>query len=116
MTDKDQVTITKIIEDVSGESHFVSETLGSDSVFNGEARFAFRPKGGVTDWHTTPQSLFSVVLAGTVELEVSDGEKRSFVPGDVIWNEDLYGKGHCSRVAKESDLAVAMFIFDEEGA
>ena len=116
MTDQSHVTITKITEDASGDSHFVSETLSLESQYSGQARFVTRPKGGVTDWHPTPQRLFTVILSGTIELTVSDGEVRSFGPGDVIWNEDVTGKGHCSRVGTEGDLAVAMFVLSEEDA
>ena len=35
-----------------------------------------------------------IFLSGETEIEVSDGEKRKFVPGDVLLLEDTKGHGH----------------------
>jgi hypothetical protein len=50
-----------------------------------------------TDPHNAPQRLFIVQIDGTVELEVSDGEKRVFGPGSVLFLEDMTGRGHVTR-------------------
>ena len=45
--------------------------------------------------HTAPRPLVHVVLTGTWRLQTSEGDSRSFRPGDVILAEDTSGKG-CS--------------------
>ena len=50
-----------------------------------------------TEPHNAPQRLFIVQIDGTVEVEVSDGEKRVFGPGSVLLVEDTTGKGHITR-------------------
>ncbi len=46
--------------------------------------------------HPAPQRQFVVVLEGEIEVETTDGEKRSFVPGVVGLLEDVEGRGHIS--------------------
>src|SRR5215203_1674581 len=41
-----------------------------------------------TQPHTAPQRQFGVVLEGAVEIETSDGDKRTFTPGVVALVED----------------------------
>jgi uncharacterized cupin superfamily protein len=36
------------------------------------------------------------MLEGMVEITVSDGEVRTFVPGDIVLVSDTTGKGHAS--------------------
>jgi hypothetical protein len=48
--------------------------------------------------HPAPRRQFVVVLEGEIEMETTDGEKRSFVPGVVGVLEDVEGRGHISVV------------------
>jgi len=48
------------------------------------------------DWHVTPRRQYIVLLAGFVEIQASDGESRTFGPGDIVLVEDITGKGHKS--------------------
>lgn len=50
-----------------------------------------------TEPHNAPRRLFIVQIDGSVEVEVSDGEKRGFGPGSVLLVEDTAGKGHITR-------------------
>jgi hypothetical protein len=54
-------------------------------------------KGASFDWHTAPQPQYIIYLEGEVEVEASDGEKRTFRQGDVLFATDLTGKGHITR-------------------
>lgn len=47
--------------------------------------------------HVAPRRQFAVHLEGRIEVEVSDGEVRTFGPGDVVLLEDTAGKGHVTR-------------------
>lgn len=48
-------------------------------------------------WHPEPRPEFIIRIAGDVEIECSDGEVRTFGPGDVLLVEDVTGKGHRNR-------------------
>ena len=58
-----------------------------------------------TEPHNAPRRLLIVQIDGTVELEVSDGEKRVFGPGSVLLLEDTTGKGHVTRSLKPGPRA-----------
>jgi hypothetical protein len=47
-------------------------------------------------WHTAPWSPF-LFSQGRMEIEIGDGTKRPFGPGDVVLADDLTGKGHTTR-------------------
>jgi hypothetical protein len=66
--------------------HFVSMPAGWD--------------GG--EWHPAPRRQFIIPLSGEMEFETSDGEKRTFGPGDILLVEDTAGKGHISRMVSSS--------------
>ncbi|MFC1799542.1 cupin domain-containing protein [Candidatus Eisenbacteria bacterium] len=103
----------RICEDADGNSHFsemeltfelldyappaapisVSQVMKAENV-----TFISSPAGWFGDWHPAPRKQLIFVLAGELETEVSDGEKRLFRPGDFLLVEDTAGKGHRSRV------------------
>jgi hypothetical protein len=56
------------------------------------------PAGWVGDWHPSPKLQWWFQLAGEVEVEVSNGEKRRFVAGSIVRVEDTTGRGHITRV------------------
>jgi hypothetical protein len=66
--------------------HFVSMPAGWD--------------GG--EWHPAPRRQFIIPLNGKMEFQASDGEKRTFGPGDILLVEDTAGKGHISRMVSPS--------------
>jgi len=49
------------------------------------------------DWHPAPRRQLVVLLDGTIEIEVGDGETRRFAGGDVLLLEDTAGRGHRTR-------------------
>lgn len=49
------------------------------------------------DWHRAPNRQYVVLLDGKIEIEVTGGEKRTFVGGDIILLEDTFGDGHRTR-------------------
>ncbi len=99
--------ITRIFADTKGESHFeemevmleeggplgrMSSPLPVTSMIlrENEAGYDF-------PWHVAPRKQYIVMLEGLVEITVSDGESRTFAPGEIVLVEDIYGKGHKSR-------------------
>jgi redox-sensitive bicupin YhaK (pirin superfamily) len=47
--------------------------------------------------HNAPRRQWLVLLHGTVEIEVTDGSRRIFGPGDLLRAEDTDGAGHITR-------------------
>jgi len=76
--------------------------------------------GGAPNWqgqasHPAPQRLLFAFLRGTVEVTASDGETRTFQPGDVLLSEDTWGQGHSSRITgAEPCLAVVAMLADSQ--
>ena len=99
--------IARIWADDSGETHYQdieitltpSGPLGSMSVPLPVTSMILRENepGYDYDWHIAPQRQYIVMLTGLVEIQVSDGESRTFGPGDIVQMEDITGKGHKSR-------------------
>jgi quercetin dioxygenase-like cupin family protein len=65
-------------------------------------RFFCPPAGAFADWHPAPRRQFNFIVAGTVEVEVSDGAVRRFEPGSVLLLEDTEGQGHRTRVVGDA--------------
>jgi uncharacterized cupin superfamily protein len=60
--------------------------------------YAEYKKSETEDWHRTPGRQFSISLSGEIEVEVSDGKRHAIHPGDIVFLEDLQGKGHITRI------------------
>lgn len=63
--------------------------------------------GGTTAWHNPPQRWLAFILAGTWEIETSDGSRHQFPTGSVSLVEDTAGKGHRGRAVGDEDVLVA---------
>jgi len=57
--------------------------------------------------HNAPQPYICVILSGEAEISTSDGDKRTFGPGDMLFCDDLTGKGHVTSAITDF---VAVFI------
>jgi quercetin dioxygenase-like cupin family protein len=108
-----------IYADEQGETHFGVQDLpdrevamgpppnptGQMSDF-GAVMCAFSiPTGTEAPAHNAPQPYVVIVLSGEGEVVTSDGEARRFQPGEVLFCNDLTGKGHVTRAL--TDLALA---------
>jgi hypothetical protein len=49
------------------------------------------------EFHNAPRRQFVVVLSGGMEVEIGDGAKRRFGPGELFLADDLTGQGHITR-------------------
>jgi len=63
------------------------------------------PAGTVAPAHNAPQPYVVIVLSGEGEVATSDGEARRFHPGEVLFCNDLTGKGHVTRAITDLVLA-----------
>ena len=99
----------RVYDGNDGETHFEDVDLPTHAVANGtyertetlaaaETMFAIQPPGFFADWHPAPTRRIFMMVSGSAEVEVSDGEKRTLAQGDVVLFEDVTGKGHTMRV------------------
>ena len=104
--------ITRIYSDDKGESHFADldiTLVDSGPIGRLSERF---PAGSIIfrendldyyyDWHPAPERQYILMLDGEIEIEVSDGEKRIFRGGDVLFVEDTEGRGHRTRATNRN--------------
>ncbi len=99
--------ITRLHTGEDGESHFQDLEIRTAAQGDIGALSAPVPATGVIfrettgdydyDWHHAPARQYVVMLEGSVEVEVGDGTRRRFGPGDVLLAEDTTGRGHRSR-------------------
>lgn len=102
---------TRLYSGDDGESHFEDLEMplapaGEFSRVSGLQKatgILFRETTGgyFIDWHNAPRRQYVIVLDGRVEIEVGDGARRRFGPGDVFLAEDTTGRGHISRAVDD---------------
>ncbi len=117
------MTYTRIYADETGESHdedieveltpreFAPPApplhLSSMTPATGVAFVRF-PAGWDGDWHPTPRRQLFFFLAGELEGETSDGDRRRYGAGSAALLEDTTGTGHRSRVVGDGDVLAAV--------
>jgi hypothetical protein len=109
----DPLPLTRIYSDSAGASHFSDLEIAFElkdyappappisvtDVFASKGWVVISsPVGWHGDWHPVPRSQYMICLAGSLEVQVSDGETRRLGPGSVVLVEDTSGKGHVSKV------------------
>jgi len=119
----DPLAYARIYADTEGNSHFSSEQMpfsliefspdlapvsGANPMDVTNLVVLPAPAGGVADWHPVPRRQVNIILAGEVEVEVSDGEVRRFGPGSFMLGEDTAGTGHITRVVSDVDTYFAV--------
>jgi hypothetical protein len=66
------------------------------------------PAGWIGEAMHPPKKQLVICLKGHLEMTASDGEKRSFGPGDSVMMEDVEGEGHATRVKGEECVAAVI--------
>jgi hypothetical protein len=99
--------VTRVYADERGESHFAEREIElrdagpighlSESIPAKSVVFRKNDPGYDYDWHVAPQRQFIVLMDGAIEIEVSDGARRTFRGGEILLMEDTTGKGHKTR-------------------
>lgn len=125
----------RIYADAEGASHFADEVLPFALVdfappappisvtgfMDAESvGLISSPSDWYGDWHPAPRRQLMFMLAGELEVRVSDGEVRRFGPGATILVEDITGQGHTSKVVSEdrvfmTTVALRDTMLDEPG-
>ena len=63
------------------------------------------PAGTKAPAHSAPQPYVCIILSGEGEVVTSDGEARRFHAGELLFCNDLTGKGHVTRAITNLVLA-----------
>jgi quercetin dioxygenase-like cupin family protein len=108
----EHVSIARLYADPDGASHFGAwEWPAAETAFAPpappvrvtapeaaeRALLLHIPAGWTSRPHPAPRRQLMVVVRGTLESTVSDGETRSFPPGSAVLVEDTFGAGHSTR-------------------
>lgn len=108
-------SVLRVYADADGNSHVdelpISTKPGrinmAKSIPVTAMTYAEYKKSETEDWHRAPGRQFSISLSGEIEVEVSTGpsvdgvsQKKTHAihPGDIVFLEDLQGKGHITRI------------------
>ncbi len=92
--------------------------LASNDIPTSGVRLLELPVGFESGWHNVAAPLIGLVLAGRLEAETSDGQKRQWGPLDAFLADDSTGKGHNGRVLEGPVRALYIFLpadFDVAG-
>ncbi|TFH46730.1 MAG: cupin domain-containing protein [ANME-2 cluster archaeon] len=118
----------RVYADSTGESHFEDLTINLNEIdfappappiftsdLNPSSNYGFASvlPGWESEWHPAPKRQFMIYLSGTIEAEVSDGEIRQFGPGSITLVEDIFGKGHKSRVVGNEKVVTVVIQLEE---
>lgn len=107
--------VVRMIPGPGDKSIMVDVDLPTPEVFKGsltralkarDVQFYIHPIGMVLDWHGVTSPRFLIVLSGLLEIELGDGSKRRFGPGEFFLAEDMRGSGHISRNVGDGLLTV----------
>ncbi len=76
--------------------------------------FSFRDSVGADSrvFHTAPRRQFVVGLSGATEIELADGTRRRFGPGDVLLADDTTGQGHRTQVVEAPRRSLFIYVPD----
>jgi quercetin dioxygenase-like cupin family protein len=126
------LTYVHLYTDAAGVSHFKEAgfdfraiegpdgkvgPLSMHAVEGAEGAALLRLKHGVTeDWHKAPRRQLVIALQGIVEVTASDGEKRRFLPGQIMLMDDTQGKGHVTSSLGDEDHVALMIPLPAQAA
>jgi quercetin dioxygenase-like cupin family protein len=68
----------------------------------GVCAIGFLP-GWFGDFHPAPKHQWMMIMSGTLEIGVSDGEKRQLSAGTIAFLEEAGSKGHSTRVIGDEE-------------
>lgn len=115
------INVTRIYTDINGDSHFEDEPVimeekgeaGWNSYNNLNSKgvqFMNLHSNQTWDFHQAISKMYAVILNGEIEIQTSDGEKRRFEKGNVIYFNDVSGKGHKATVSQGTVSALVVHM------
>ena len=123
---REAMQYTRLYSDKTGNSHFAEAELTIEEpdhrppapplfvshAFQSGFQFVRMPGGWTGEGIHPPRHQFVICLDGHIEVTASDGEKRSFGPGDCLLMEDVDGKGHRVHIRSGHDCGVSIALID----
>jgi len=82
---------------MSGGERPMSPTFQGGAMF-----FRETAEGHVQSYHNAPRRQLIFLTSGILELESSEGKRYVCRPGDLIFAEDMTGKGHITRSLRDT--------------
>ena len=114
--------VTRIYTGPDSESHFGHVEFPLEDTGGIDRRSELMKATGISfveigsnstfDWHNAPRRQFVITLEGEGEIEIGDGTKRRFRPGDILLAEDTTGRGHISRTVNNQPRKVIIVTLD----
>ena len=112
--------VTRIYTGPDNESHFEDLEIPFRGTSPDRRRseslkaveITFTESNSTMDWHPAPCRQFVITLEGEAEIEIGDGTKRRFGPGDVLLAEDTTGRGHITRLLNDRPRRSAFIPLD----
>jgi quercetin dioxygenase-like cupin family protein len=111
--------ITRLYTGPDGKSHFEDVDIPLLTYATGELQSESMSATGVIlretsgnfdlGWHNAPRRQLVITLAGAGEIELGDGTRRRFGPGDIMLAEDVTGQGHRTRAVNQQPRT-SMFV------
>lgn len=96
-----EARIIRVYSTPDGESHLadlvISRNAGPIDITRMTAGVYSGSGATAPDWHTAPRKQFAINMTGELEVEITNGTRRRIGPGDLVFLEDLTGKGHVTR-------------------
>ncbi len=93
--------VTRIYTTADGQSHVEDLTIADNAgpvPLKSMTAGVYRGSGvRAPDWHNAPRKQFAINMTGDLEVELSDGKRRKIGAGDLIFLEDVTGRGHVTR-------------------
>lgn len=68
------------------------------------------PAGWTGDFHPAPARQYVFCIRGEVKVEAGDGGIRYFKGGDIVFLEDIEGKGHKTTVVSEEAFVASVVV------
>ncbi len=82
-------------------------------LFPNSISFRISQPGLFVDWHNAPGKHMIIVIQGKVQTEVTNGEVRSFGPGEICLAEDVEGPGHKTTDLEGPRLSLMVSLPDD---
>ena len=110
--------VIRVYSREDGESHFQTVDLAYQRIadadvtaMRGASGIQFRrsPPGHYIDWHPAPARQYVIILQGQSKITIGDGSTHTFGTGDVLFADDLTGRGHTTEVVGD-EPRVSIFV------
>ena len=110
--------VIRVYSGEDGESHLEEVELAYQPIADAEVtamrgasgiQFRHSPPGQYIDWHPAPARQYVIILQGQSKITVGDGSSHTFGVEDVLFADDLTGRGHTTEVVSD-EPRVSIFV------